>query len=91
MMLLGCGTAGKAPPPAEPVVVVRQVREAPPAELTRCPTAPRGLPEQGQAVIPPEWRAGIGRLAVSHGAILDQLRRLIAWNTGEACPGSAPE
>lgn len=71
-------------------MVVRQVRETPPAELTRCPVAPRGLPTEGQAVIPPAWRAGIGRLAVSHGRILDQLNRLIAWNTGAACPGAAP-
>lgn len=92
MMLPGCETAGRAaPPPSEPVVVVRTVRETPPAELTRCPVRPRGLPVDGQAVIPPHWRAGIGRLAVSHGAILQQLERLIAWNNGTACPGATPE
>lgn len=91
MMLLGCATADPVPPPAEPVVVVRTVRETPPAELTRCPIAPRGLPTEGQAVIPPEWRAGIGRLAISHGHVMAQLNRLIAWNTGTPCPGAAPE
>lgn len=90
MMLPACGTAGRTPPPPEPVVVVRTVRETPPAELTRCPATPRGLPTEGSAVIPPDWRAGIGRLAVSHGQLLAQLNRLIAWNTGEACPGAAP-
>lgn len=88
MMLLACATDPAPPPPVEPVVVVRQVRETPPAELTRCPVLPRGLPEEGQALIPPEWRAGIGRLATSHGAVLAQLQRLIAWNTGTSCPGT---
>jgi hypothetical protein len=87
MMLQACAT-DPAPAPVEPVVVVRTVKETPPAELTRCPTLPRGLPTEGQAQIPETWRAGIGRLAVSHGAVVDQLRRLIAWNTGEACPAA---
>lgn len=89
-MLLACGH-NPAPPPPEPVVVVRQVKETPPAELTRCPVLPRGLPTEGVAQIPEDWRAGIGRLAVSHGLLLAQLNRLIAWNTGTACEGgSAP-
>lgn len=90
MMLLACAT-DPAPAPVEPVVVVRTVKEKPPAELTRCPVLPRGLPEDGQALIPEDWRAGIGRLAVSHGRILDQLQRLIAWNTGASCPAPQPE
>lgn len=91
MMLPACATDPAPAPTPEPVVVVREVRETPPAELTRCPAAPRGLPEEGSALIPPAWRAGIGRLAVSHGALLGQLQRLIQWNTGEACPGAAVE
>lgn len=90
MTVLACAT-DPAPAPVEPVVVVRTVRETPPAELTRCPVLPRGLPRAGEALIPPEWRAGIGRLAASHGDLLDQVERLIAWNTGTACPGAAPE
>jgi len=84
-MLLGCATADPVPV-AEPVVVVRTVRETPPAELTRCPVLPAGLPTEGQALIPAPWRAGISRLARSHGALLDQLNRLIAWQTGTPCP-----
>lgn len=84
MTLLGCASLGASKPeavsPPEPVVVVREVRETPPAELTRCPTVPRGLPTDGQALIPPEWRAGIGRLATSHGRLLDQVTRLLAWH-----------
>jgi len=69
-------------------VVVRTVRETPPAELTRCPVAVDGLPREGGAVIPPAWRAGIQRLAKSRGDIANQLNRLIAWSTGTPCEGS---
>lgn len=72
----------------DPVVVVQTVRERAPAELTRCPVVPQGLPATGEAMIPPNWRSGIIRLSRSHGALLDQLHRLIAWETGEACPGA---
>lgn len=91
MTLLACGTAGREHPTPEPAVVVRTVRETPPAELTRCPVAPAGLPTTGEAVIPPDWRAGIVRLARSHGSLMDQLNRLIAWQTGQDCAaGTAP-
>lgn len=90
MMLLACAT-DPAPAPVEPTVVVRTVKETPPAELTRCPVLPRGLPTTGSAQIPEDWRAGIGRLAVSHGRILDQLLRLIAFETGAPCPGTTPD
>jgi len=69
-------------------VVVKTIKDTPPAELTRCPTLPVGLPTTGEAVITAEWRAGIIRLARSHGAMFDQLTRLIAWNTGTTCPGA---
>lgn len=90
MTALACAT-DPAPNAREPVVVMRTVKETPPAELTRCPVPPRGLPRTGEAVIPNDWRAGIGRLAASHGDMLDQLQRLIAWNTGTPCPRAAPE
>lgn len=83
MSLAAC--AHQAEPAREPAVVVHTVRETPPAELTRCPVAPVGLPTTGEAIIPQEWRAGIVRLARSHGALLDQLNRLILWNTGIDC------
>lgn len=85
MMLQACATDPAPAPAPEPVVVVRTVKDTPPAELTRCPVLPRGLPRTGEAVIPEDWRAGIGRLGVSHGALLDQLHRLIAWTTGQPC------
>lgn len=86
--LPGCGSLGRrtpavAPPPE---VVVRTVRETPPAELLRCPAAVPGLPTDGGAMIPADWRAGIRRLAKSRGDLFDQLSRLIQFHTGEACP-----
>lgn len=78
-----------APPPT---VLVREVRETPPAELTRCLVAPRGLPETGEALIPTEWRAAITRLAAAYREAVDRHGRLSAWTTGEACPAAtAPE
>lgn len=80
--------ASKAPPPVappEPQVIVREVRETPPAELVRCPAAVAGLPTTGEAVIPPEWRAAIVRMARAMKARTDQLDRLIRWHGGEAC------
>ncbi len=72
-------------------MVVRTVKETPPAELIRCPVAPVGLPAQGEAEIPPAWRAAIIRLAKSRTEVADQLGRLIAWHTGEDCrSGVAP-
>lgn len=66
-------------------MVVRTVKDTPPAELLRCPTAPAGLPASGEAVIPPAWRAGIIGLARGYAAVSDQLSRLIQFHTGEAC------
>lgn len=87
--LAGCGgnAAGAAAGPREPVVVVREVRETPPAELLRCPAPVAGLPEQGEAVIPADWRAGIIGMARGLRERGDQLGRLIQWHTGEACAG----
>lgn len=86
----GCASTSKpvpaVVPAAEPTVVVRTVKDAPPSELTRCPAAPEGLPAEGIAQIPPAWRAAIIRLARAYGAEHAQLGRLIGWNTGEACP-----
>lgn len=84
--LAACAT--KPPPPVAPPapqVIVREVRETPPAELVRCPAAVAGLPTTGEAVIPPEWRAAIVRMARALGARTDQLNRLIQWHGGEAC------
>ncbi len=67
-------------------MVVRTVRETPPAELLRCPVAPLGLPATGEALIPSDWRAAIGRLSRSRGEIADQLSRLIQFHTGAPCP-----
>lgn len=69
-------------------MVVRTVKETPPAELLRCPVAPVGLPAEGEALIPPAWRAAITRLSRSRGEIVDQLGRLIAWHTGGGCTAS---
>lgn len=86
--LAGCGgNAAGAAAPREPVVVVREVRETPPAELLRCPAPVRGLPEQGEATIPPGWRAGIIGMAQALRDRSDQLGRLIQWHTGEGCAG----
>lgn len=84
--LQACGSLGRAPAVAPPPeVVVRTVRETPPAELLRCPSAVPGLPTDGGAMIPADWRAGIRRLAKSRGDLFDQLSRLIQFHTGEAC------
>ncbi len=69
-------------------MVVRTVKETPPAELLRCPVAPLGLPASGDFTLPADWRAGITRLARSRGDVADQLGRLIAWHTGRECGGS---
>jgi len=89
--LAACAHRAAEPAPPEPLVVVRTVKETPPAELIRCPVAPVGLPAQGEAEIPPAWRAAIIRLAKSRTEVADQLGRLIAWHTGEDCrSGVAP-
>lgn len=88
-LLLSTTLQACAKPPAvapPPEVVVRTVRETPPAELLRCPAAVPGLPTEGGASIPADWRAGIRRLAKSRGDLFDQLSRLIQFHTGEACP-----
>ncbi|WP_338577802.1 hypothetical protein V8J38_02790 [Brevundimonas olei] len=77
--------AAEAPPQAEPVVVVRTVKETPPAELLRCPAVPLGLPSTGEALIPADWRSAITRLSRSRGEVAGQLARLIAWHTGREC------
>lgn len=66
-------------------MVVRTVKETPPAELLRCPVLARGLPTSGEAVIPPAWRAGITDLARVYAATRDHLDRLIRFNGGEGC------
>ncbi|WP_436355688.1 hypothetical protein [Brevundimonas sp. CEF1] len=66
-------------------MVVREVKDTPPAELLRCPTAPAGLPTSGEAVIPPAWRMGIIGLARGYAAVSDQLSRLIQFHTGASC------
>lgn len=66
-------------------MVVRTVKDMPPAELLRCPVAPAGLPAQGEAAIPPAWRAAIIRLAKSRAEIADQLARLVEWHAGKNC------
>jgi hypothetical protein len=81
--LLGCAKPPAVAPPPE--VVVRTVRETPPAELLRCPAAVPGLPTDGGASIPADWRAGIRRMAKSRGDLFDQVSRLIQFHTGEAC------
>lgn len=68
------------------MVVVRTVKETPPAELLRCPAPPSGLPTSGEAVIPPNWRDRIIGLARGYRGVSDQLSRLIQFHTGEACP-----
>lgn len=84
--LAACARPEPAPAlPPEPQVIVREVRETPPAELIRCPAAVAGLPTTGEAVIPPEWRAAIVRMARAMKARTDQLDRLIQWHGGEAC------
>lgn len=85
MTLAGCAHRTAEAPPPEPLVVVRTVKETPPAELIRCPVAPVGLPAEGEAAIPPAWRAAIIRLAKSRAEVADQLGRLIAWQTGAPC------
>lgn len=86
MTLPGCGSTPR--PEAPPEVVVRTVRETPPAELLRCPAPVAGLPTEGGALIPADWRAGIRRLAKSRGDLFDQVSRLIQFHTGEPCPGA---
>jgi len=83
--LAACAHRAAEPPPPEPLVVVRTVKETPKAELLLCPVAPVGLPAQGEAEIPPAWRAAIIRLAKSRAEVADQLGRLVAWHTGETC------
>lgn len=83
--MAGCGQPSRQVEGAVPAVKVEVIRETPPAELLRCPVPPVGLPTQGEAVIPSDWRSGIIRLAKSHGDLLNQVSRLIAFHTGEGC------
>ncbi|MCO8028541.1 hypothetical protein NI454_01100 [Brevundimonas diminuta] len=68
------------------MVIVREVKDTPPAELLRCPPVPAGLPASGEAVIPPAWRTGIIGIAKAYRQSADQLSRLIQFHTGSACP-----
>lgn len=65
--------------------MVQTVKETAPAKLIRCPVAPVGLPAEGEAAIPPAWRAAIIRLAKNRADVAGQLGRLIAWHTGAPC------
>ena len=83
--LLACAPrVAEAPAPQ---VIVREVRETPPAEIVRCPTPPEGLPADQVATLPAPLRQGVIRLALYAGGLAAQLNRNIAWSTGEACPG----
>ncbi len=70
----------------KPVAVV--VKNTPPAELLRCPERPVGFPSS-DAVIAPETRAAIIRLAKAYAMTVAQLERLIDWSAPATCAGAA--
>lgn len=71
----------------QPVPVAVVVKNAPPAELTRCAERPAGLPEDSALIaqIPTGIRAGIIRLARAFSANASQLDRLIDWEVPGTC------
>lgn len=71
-----------------PKPVAVRVKDTPPAELLRCPERPEGFPGTG-AVIAPETRAAIIRLARAYALTLAQLLRLIDWSAPGACESAA--
>ena len=60
------------------------VKNTPSAELLRCPERPVGFP-QSDAVIAPDTRAAIIRLAKAYAMTVAQLERLIDWRKPGAC------
>ena len=87
-MLAGCGrhVAELQVEVPKPVAVV--VKDTPAAELLRCPERPAGFPASN-AVIPPDTRAAIIRLAKAYAMTVAQLERLIDWSRPGACKGPA--
>ena len=73
---------------SKPVAVI--VKDTPPAELLRCPERPVGFPS-ANAVIAPDTRAAIIRLAKAYAMTVDQLERLIAWNAPVGCAAAKQE
>ena len=75
----------------EPVPVAIEMKDAPPAELTRCADRPAGLPEDPAllAQIPTAARLGFIRIAKAFAVNAAQLDRLINWNAPGSCPGKA--
>lgn len=70
-------------------MVVRRVKDTPPAELTRRPVAPAGLPATMLGTLTPEARAAVIRLAAYAGAVAGQLDRLITWTADAPAPAEA--
>lgn len=83
--LAACAHRPAEPPPAPQVKVVR-VKDTPPAELTVCPVRPVGFPLDAEATMPPAVRSAAIRLSKAFAATVDQLERLIAFDTGSPCP-----
>ena len=85
-MLPGCARHAIELPADTPSVNAVKVEDTPPAELVACPQVFDGFPEgPAEADMPAEVRAAIVRLARGYRVTVDQLRRLIAWNTGKPC------
>ena len=70
-------------------MLVQTIKDIPPAELTRCPEAVEGFPEDQWGKLTPGQRQAAERLADSRGVLADQLSRLIGWTKPGACEGGA--
>lgn len=82
MTLPGCALR---PPVAKSVPVAVEIRNTPPAELLRCPTAPVGYPTDAEATMPAGVRAATIRMATALRDTRGQLLRLIRWHDDTAC------
>ncbi|BCA60244.1 hypothetical protein HMP06_3013 [Sphingomonas sp. HMP6] len=83
-MLAGCGRHAGELQVEVPRPVAVTIKDTPSAELLRCPEPPAGFPRT-DAVIAPDTRAAIIRLAKAYAMTVAQLERLIRWSKPGAC------
>jgi hypothetical protein len=86
--LAACGP--RTSRPATPAAIAIEARVPAPAELVGCPVRARGFAAGAEATIPPAVRVTMIGLATGYAAVVSQLERLIAWETGRSCPAAAP-
>jgi len=86
--LQGCARPADAPP-ATPTAIAVDTHTAPPSDLRRCPDRPEGFSADAWAVMPQAVRVVFIRFAQAFADNADRQERLIEWESGKLCIGSA--